>query len=100
MRKRCTLRQSRRAAGELDIHGVIHLDPSRHRIPPLATELLPSIHDPIKGQAAGVAAGANRDNVPQLWQTRTFQLTASVSEFGDELANHCDIVAGLEASGG
>src|SRR5216684_3164236 len=98
MRKCSALRQSRRAAGELDIHGVIHLDRSRHRIQPLATELLPSIHDPIKGQAAGVAAAANRDNVSQLWQTRAFQLTGSVSELRDKRADHCDIVAGLEAS--
>src|SRR5260370_6873897 len=100
MRKCCALRQSRGAAGELDIHGVVDLDSSRYRIQPLATELLPSVQDPIKGQAAGVAAAANRDNVSQLWQTRTFQLTASVSQLRDKLADHCNIVAGLEATPG
>jgi len=59
-------------------HGVVHLDSSRYRIQPLATELLPLVQDPIEGQAAGVAAGANRDDVPQLGQTRTSQLAGSV----------------------
>src|ERR1700692_1893196 len=98
MRKCCTLRQSRGAAGELDINGVVHLDGSSYRIQPLATELLPSVQDPIKGEAAGVAVAANRDNVPQLRQTQAFQLAASVSQLGDKLADHCNIVAGLEAS--
>ena len=99
MRKCCALRQSRGAAGELDIHGVVHLDRRRHGFQSLVTSLLASLQDPVECQAA-IVLPCDRDNVSQLREARALRLAASVSQLGDKLADHCDIVAGLEACGG
>src|SRR5882724_3288972 len=99
MRKCCALRQSGGATSELDIDGVIHLDRSRQGFESFVAGLLASLHDPVERHAA-IVLPCNRDDVSQFWKTRAMQLTASVSQLRDELADHCDIVAGLEAGSG
>jgi len=61
--------------------------------------LLVPLQDPIERQAAVVLAG-NRDDMSQLRQPRTVQLAASACEFRDKLADHGDMVAGLESGSG
>src|SRR6267378_3466607 len=99
MRKCCALRQSRGAAGELDIHGVIHLDRSRQGFQSFVTSLLASLCDPVERHAA-IVLPRNRDDVSQFRKTRAMQLATSASQLRGKLANHRDIVAGLEASSG
>src|SRR5882757_754566 len=95
----CSLRQSGRGAGELDIDGVIHLDRSRQGFQSFVTGLLASLYDPVERHAA-IVLPRNRDDVSQFWKTSAMQITTSVTQLGGEFANHCDIVAGLEASSG
>src|SRR5882672_6719101 len=99
MRKCCALRQSRGAAGELDIDGVVHLDRSRQGFQSFVTSLLASLCDPVERHAA-IVLPRNRDDVSQFWKTRALQLPTFLSKLRDEFANDRDIVAGLEASSG
>src|SRR5713101_2460863 len=99
MRKCRPLRQSGGAAGELDVDGVVHLDRRRYGVQAPAANLLASLQDPVECQAA-IVLPCDRDNVSQLREARALRLAASVSQLGDKLADHCDIVARLEACGG
>src|SRR5258707_7016340 len=99
MRKCRPLRQSGGAAGELDIDGVVYPYRRRDGVQSPAANLCASLQDPVERQAS-IVLSCDRDNVSQLREARALQLAASVSELGDKLADHCDIVARLEACGG
>src|SRR6266404_7034694 len=56
MRKGGAFRQSRGAARELDIDGIVDLNRRRYRVEPLATDLFASLQYPVKREAAIVFA--------------------------------------------
>ena len=101
MRKRCALRQSRGAAGELDIHGIVHLDRSRDTDP--AACYRPACLCPGSGRTTGShrAFPAIEITCRSSGKRATMQLAASVSRARGRVSRIIAmIVAGLEASGG
>ena len=85
------------AAGELDVDRIVELQLRRQFRQELATEVAAHAEHVIEAQEAPLLAAADADQRRQMRQSLCLQFVGSAAvDFRRQLAQHADIVAGLE----